>query len=143
MDHIIYWPKSLNFPYDKDRSFGFADEFFWRELVGCYSCQSEFNKLYSEEYPETKTRDFWDEVDFYLDGYHLKIERIAEYFRAEVLVVSGVCDEQQTKNLEKEFTITYCHFLICRRCSMMYDNIEERVGQENSKVDEVLKYHKA
>lgn len=138
MDHVYYWPHSLNFPYDKNIVGGIADEDFWREIVGCYLCRSGFDSYYRQRYPQTQSSLFWDEVELFLEDNHLTIIHIANYFRAKVVLMTGWCGKAGRESFEKEFSHVVCHFLICHKCSAMYDNVSERVVQVNSKVEEVF-----
>lgn len=143
MEHIDFWPIALNFPFVEKVVGPAADADFWREIHTCYLCKSEFDRRYKKDYPEIATGKFWEEVEFFLEDDHVLIDLIAEYFKAEVLLISGGCSKKEEQKFAKDLLHVYCHFLVCRKCTTVYDNVVERVIQENSRVEEVFKYYEA
>jgi len=139
MEHIKRWPTELNFP-NSESSGVLADFDFWREINDCAVCQREFRRRYRNEYAVVEHAEFWSELENYFEDMHPTIQRIATYLKAEIVVITNGNSESDWEKFDSKFLNTYCHFLICRSCSILYDNVATRISQENTKLAAILKY---
>lgn len=127
MVHIADWPLDLNWPFSKAMfTSDESEREFWQHLLACGGCQRGFQERFDDH--DLDYDLFWMEVQDYVAGAHLSLERMAEAIRLEARhdLIDEPSEEISKEVWERKREIDY-HLMICSKCSRRYFSLYQRV----------------
>lgn len=133
MAHVTNWPLELNWPFLRPMfSRRENEKEFWNHLQFCSNCKSGFQSRFDEYELDDK---FWMQVQEYLSGAHLSLQRMAQIIKTEARhdLIDRPTQEASQQIWDGREEIDY-HLMICSLCSTRYFDIYRRLGQNDPDV---------